>query len=550
MRIILGLVLFVSLLPLARTSQGATQPETRTILVFPFENLSPRPDLNWISEGFAEIVSSRLAGTSRYVLGRGERTGAYEELGMPTEYPLTLASKYKVAETLGVDWAVVGNFSLNGNLLTARAQLLEMRQIKLKAPIEATGELADVADIQARLAWRLLATEDPTFVTGTEESFAHHFPEIRLDAFENYVRGVLSNDPKTRVHFLIEADRLSPLDHSAAFELGKYYFAQKDYANSAKWLRKLVTTDADYLESLFLLAVDDYFLGRDAEAEKEFLLLSQQIPLNEVWNNLGVMESRRGRYADALPHFERAYQGDPKDPDFCFNLAVCLWYLQRYEDAARRLEEAVRANDDDPATHALLAVALGKRGDSGGRQREIRWLEEHEGRSVADVNQDILPQPRLEKHYDGKAFRLLGLAVRNALEAGLAPLSAEQHGDVHLTRGQRLITAGRISEAERELAEAISLLPQSADAHLALGQVYELEGRHQDAAAELATSLKLKETAPGHIWLARVYFSLNRPQAALDQGQAALAIHPGDRYAESLLQHIREHLAKGASRNQ
>jgi tetratricopeptide (TPR) repeat protein len=160
------------------------------------------------------------------------------------------------------------------------------------------------------------------------------------------------------------------------------------------------------------------------------------------------------------------------------------------------------------------------------------------------VGEDILPQTRLEKHYDGRAFRLLALAVRNALEATIAPLPSEQHGDIHLTRGQNLIAAGRLAEAERELTEAVSLLPQSADAHLSLGQVYELENRHQDAAAELKTSLKLKETAPGHVWLARVYVSLNRPQAALEQGEAALSINPGDRYTESLLHQIREHPPK------
>jgi tetratricopeptide (TPR) repeat protein len=521
--------------------RGATQPETRTILVFPFENLSPRPDLNWISEGFAEVLSSRLSGPNRYVLGRGERTAACGAIGMPPEAPLTLASEYKVAETLGVDWAVVGNFAVEGNRLTARAQLLEMRQLKLKPPIQATGELTDLADIQARLSWRLLATEDPSFITGTEESFEHRFPDIRLDAFENYVRGVLATDAKARIHFLTEADRLNPGDHSAAFELGRYYFDQKDYGNSAKWLHKLVQADADYLEALFLLGVDDYFLGRETEAEKAFLLLSQQIPLNEVWNNLGVMQSRRGRYAEALPDFEHAYQADPNDPDFCLNLAVCLWYLKKYQDAAKYLRQAVRNDDNDPATHALLAVVSGKLGDAAGRKREVAWLEEHEGASMANVGEDILPQTRLEKHYDGRAFRLLALAVRNALEATIAPLPPEQHGDIHLTRGQKLIAAGRLAEAERELTEAVSLLPQSADAHLSLGQVYELENRHQDAAAELETSLKLKETAPGHVWLARVYVSLNRPQAALDQGEAALSINPGDRYTESLLHQIREH---------
>ena len=47
------------LLALAPGLCGASA--TRTILVFPFENQSPRPDLDWLSVGFAEIISSRLA---------------------------------------------------------------------------------------------------------------------------------------------------------------------------------------------------------------------------------------------------------------------------------------------------------------------------------------------------------------------------------------------------------------------------------------------------------------------------------------------------------
>ena len=45
---------------------------------------------------------------------------------------------------------------------------------------------------------------------------------------------------------------------------------------------------------------------------------------DEVSNNLGVLEARRGRYDEALANFERAYQSDPSDADFCFNRGVAL----------------------------------------------------------------------------------------------------------------------------------------------------------------------------------------------------------------------------------
>ena len=515
---------------------------TRTILVFPFENQSPRPDLDWLSAGFAEIISSRLADPTRYVLGREERNAAYEELGAPPDGALTLASQYKVAETLGVDWAVVGSFTVEGNQLTARARLLDMRHMKLRPVLEAMGEMAEVVDLQTGLAWRMLATEDPGFTTGKEEDFASRFRDIRLDAFENYIRGILAADDQARVHFLESADRLDPADHGAAFQLGRDYFDQKDYANSAKWLRKLAEPDPDYLESLFLLAVDEFFLGHEAEAEKSFESLEKQIPLGEVSNNLGVMQARSKHYGDALASFERAYQSDPKDPDFSFNLGACLWYLKRHEEAAKYLEESLRENDDNPSAHALLAAALAKAGDADGEGRERHWLKEHEGDSTAQVAEDALPWTRIKKHYDGRAFRLLSLTVRNALEETLSSEPSAQHGAAHYARGEKFLAASRLPEAERELAETVSLLPQDADAHLALGQVYELEGRHQDAVSELETSLKLKDTAPAHLWLARVYLSLNQFERAQDQGQIALSMDPENRYARNLVERIRERL--------
>lgn len=538
MRKTIGLLILL----FAARDLGAASP-ARTILVFPFENQSARSDLGWISEGIAEILSTRLAGPARYALGREERNGAYALLGIPPATPLTLASSFKVAETLGVDWAVTGNFSVEGRELVARAQLLDMRRLKLTPPLEVAGELADLVDLETRLAWRLLAANDPRFTVGKEEDFRRHFPEVRLDAFENYIRGILATDDESRLRFLREADRLEPTDHRAAFELGRIYFEQKDYADSAKWLRKLNESDEDYLEALFRLAVDEFFLGHPQAAEKAFEALAKEVPLNEVWNNLGVMKARRGHSAEALSDFNRAYQGDPTDADFCFNLAACLWSLKRYEEADKFLEQGLRVSDDDAEAHSLRAVVLAKLGNSAGQSRELQWLADHEGGPAADLPEDFSPQSRLKKDYDGRAFRLLSLAVRNSLEERLAGETAANHGNVHLARGQKFLEEGRWAEAERELAEAISLIPGESQAHLVLAQVYEAQGRHREAAAELETSLKLKNSASAHLWLARVYLSLDQPEAARPHGQAALTLDPGNHDAERLIDQIRARAA-------
>jgi tetratricopeptide (TPR) repeat protein/TolB-like protein len=524
----------------------AAPTETRTILVLPFENQSSNADLGWVSEAFAQVISTRLEGPGRYVLNRDERNAAYQQLSIPPETPLTLASAYKVAQTLGVDWAVVGSFRVAGDTLTAGCQLLQVHELKLSPRIETSGALSDIVGVQTRLAWRLLAAHDPNFTAGAEDDFAKQFPPIHLDAFENYIRGILSTDDHTKLHFLKESGRLNPSDHRAAFALGRYYFDQKEYRDSAAWLGKLGDKDPHYLESLFLVGVDDYFTGDEAKAEAAFTALQKRVPLNEVANNLSVVEARRGEYQQALAGFQRAYQGDPLDPDYSFNEAVCLWRLKRYQEAATDLRAALNQKDDDPEAHALLAVVDGGLQNSEGQRREQKRLASHG--AGADPAQDFVPEPRLKKHYDGRAFGLLAVVLSNSMEAQLARASPEQRGEAHMSLGKRFLAEGQFPEAERELSEAASLLPGNSEADLVLGQVYEGEGRHEEAAEEFKAALQLDDNAVTHLWLAQAYLSMNQISQALEQGRAALALDPDNADAKRMMDDIRRRPAAAGTK--
>ena len=534
MRRMIGVILLLLSCPW----QLCGSSQVRSLLVFPFENLSPRADLNWISESFAQVLSSRLPQPNNYVLDRGERNAAYTQLGMPMDTPLTLASEFKVAQTLGVDWAIVGNFNVTDNRLVAHAQLFDVKLLKLSQPLEVSGDLTELAELQTRLAWRLLATQDPDFTVGNEADFLRRFHDIRLDAFENYIRGLLATDDASRLHFFTESERLDPSDHRAAFALGQFYFEQKDYANSAQWLRKIEASDVNYNESLFLRAVDEFFLGREQIAEKEFETLAKVMPLDEVSNNLGVLEARRGDYAEALENFERAYQSDPSDADFCFNRGVALSYEKHYPEAAESLAAAVQAEPDDSEAHTLLAVVFGKLGDAAAERKELDWLAAHEVGAAAGQPGDVLPMPRLKKNYDGRAFRLLELTLHNAMELHLAHASPQAHIDAHLALGKKFLAENRYGEAERELAEVVSLSPDDPQGHILLAQALEAEGKHSGAAGELQISLKLQETAEAHLSLAHVYLSMDQPELARSQGQAALNLDPGNQQAEEFLRQI------------
>ncbi len=518
-------------------------PQTRTILVFPFDNQSVSADLGWISEAFAQVLSVRLKGPGRFVMGRDELNGAYQQYGIPPYATLTLASEYKVAQTLGVDWAVTGSFEVENQQLTARAQLLDLPQLKLYPPVQASGPLTDLAGVQTQIAWELLKAYDKGFGSETEQDFAQRFPPIRLDAFENYIRGILAPAGNSKVEFLETATRLDPAAHRAAFALGEYYFGQKDYSNSVLWLGKMDSKDPDYLNSLFLRGVDDFFLGQSKQAEEAFTTLAGQMPLDEVWNNLGVLKARREDYAGALASFKRSYQGDPTDAVYSFNLGACYCDLKHYQQAAPYLQKAVAADPDDLGARTLLAYALSRLGDSAGSQAQLHWVAEHDGSAMADLNTGILPQPRIKKTYNGEAFRLLSVAVENSLESHLSKQPPAEQGRVHLLRGEEFIKQARFPEAIRELSEAVQAMPSNSAAHLFLGQAYELHGEHAKAIQEFDTSVSLYDSAVAHLWLAHAYVSLRKFPEAEREVHAALNLSPGDQDAGRLLDSIRQEMA-------
>lgn len=108
---------------------GLEAAPPRVVLVFPLENLSGNASVGWMSDGIAELLTTRLASPASYVLQRGERDDAYEQLGLPLETPLTLASEYKVAQNLGATVAVVGHFTLADGQLTTQVQWLDVPRL-------------------------------------------------------------------------------------------------------------------------------------------------------------------------------------------------------------------------------------------------------------------------------------------------------------------------------------------------------------------------------------------------------------------------------------
>ena len=502
-------------------------PGTQTLMVVPFENQSAAPGLEWISEAFPEVLSQRMASSLMYVINREDRTYAFDHSGIPQTVVPSRATIYRVAEQMGADYVVMGRYTFDGKIFTATAQLLDMRKLHLFPPVDSSGPLTSLIDLQTALAWQLLQ-QMPQHSAMPRDQFLKAFPPIRLDAFENYIRGTLAASYSQRIHYFHDALKLNPSYTLAMMQLGKTYFDNREYESAAVWFARVPKTDPVAGEATFLLGMSEFYRGNFDKAFAAFSYLSTRVPLTELFNNMGVSEARRGHRAPAVEYFSKAVNADPNDADYRFNLAVALFKNGDSAGAARQLKEELQQRPTDGEAKTLLDMI------NRGVPPPMQSTTTVAGNALLPTAQPRLPLERIKRNYDEASYRQLQMEIENFDEARLAKVDAPTRAAYHLQRAQQLLAQSMVAEAEAELRQAIAAYPNDVVAHAQLALLLEKKGDVVNARSEAQTSIRLKPNVDALLVLARLDLKQNQVQAAAGDVDRALAIEPANSAAQAL----------------
>lgn len=369
------------------------------VLVLPFFNLSQASSLDWIGESIAENVRESLAAGGVLTLGRDDRQEALRRLSLRPYALLTRASVVKAGEAVDASHVVFGQYELSGAdpakepakaTLRITSRIIDLKRIHQGPELSELGALEDLAALETHLSWQALRAIAPD-TAPPEEEFRKKRPAVRLDAIENFVRGLLAAAPEQKHRFFSQAARLDPRFSQPCFELGRMYAEKKEYRYAADWLERVARADSHYFEARFLLGLSRYHTGDYARAEAAFETVSSAAPLNEVYNNLAAAQSRQNG-AGAVENFRKALEGDSADPDYHFNLGYALWKRARFEEAADTFRAALERKPDDAQATLLLGRCLKKTGPRPG-----------------DPRSDGLE--RLKTNYEETAYRQLKAAL-------------------------------------------------------------------------------------------------------------------------------------------
>ncbi len=501
------------------------------LVVFPFANNSNAPGLQWIGEAFPELLGQRLSSPTLYVVPREDRMLAYDRAGIPAGVYPSRAALYRIAEQMDVDYVVLGDFNFDGRTFTAAAQLLDMRRERLLPGVHESGPLVELISIQTALAWDLLHALHPDLFL-SRDAFLAGAPAIRLDAFENYVRGIISTTGPEKLRRFGEAVRISPAYSQALLQLGKAHFGERQYDQAVSWLGRVPLTDPAAREANFYLGLAAYSQGDFEKAEAAFGFVASRLPLAEVYNNLGVVVARRGKKS-AIEYFQKAVDADPNDADYHFNLAVAQYRSGETASASRQLRETLSLRPTDTEAQSLL--------DAITADPSARAQHETTGSARGRV-----PLERIRRNYGESSFRQLVLKIDAVAEQRLAHADPRSHAQFHADRGHELLARGFTSEAEKDFREAVSLDASNAEAHAGLAGVLEANNESAGARSEAEAALRLRQLAEPLLVLARLDLRENRSEEAAENVERALRLEPSNAPALALKRAIAAKLAEKA----
>ena len=381
--------------------RAATQ-DKKYVAVMRFTDLSRDPNGQFVVDGIAETLASRLAHFPSVQVMR------------PSSESLAAKDVAKVARDLGANVALTGSMQRDHDQFRVNFRVVDVVHGTEKGDV-IDGAVSDLFSIEDRLAASVastLALGPATFhPTPADNTISHRrFLEAlghlrRYDSEPEVDSGIrileelgsrsnsasvqawlgraylykfqLTHDPKwaspatAACERAVNADPQNPDVHVTLGDLrrltGKYDDAVAEYsaalaqepnngeaflglAETYKAAGKVKEAESAYLKSIDLrpnywggynkLGAFYFAHARYDEAARMFQKVIELIPDNlRAYNNLGAMYEQMARYDDAIEIFLRSIRKKPTDQAYS-NLGTCYYYLGRYADAADALKHA------------------------------------------------------------------------------------------------------------------------------------------------------------------------------------------------------------------
>ncbi|HYN06848.1 MAG TPA: tetratricopeptide repeat protein [Vicinamibacterales bacterium] len=489
----------------------------------------------WLSEAAAVLVSQGLVGRGVGVVHRDDRVAVFDRLQLPMSFPLTRATTIRVGDLIGASEIVFGEIKL-AQRLSVRARLVRLSTGERLPDIVDEAPLTEIFQLFERLSERVASAtgrplSSPLARAGT----------LSLEAFENYVKGLVAATPAAQQRFFETALIHAPRDPRILIALWDAYTAQGAHDKALAAANAVPAGSADSRRAKFAVALSMIELKRFDGAFSALNALHAERADPGISNALGVLQLRRaapaqGATAPAV-YFGRAADQDPANTDYVFNLGYAFALANNSQSALFWLREVVRYDAADGDAHLVMSAVLAGAGKTVEAQREFE-LARLLGTSAEITG--TAPSPKVPPGLERTQDELEATVGRRADAVIANPAQRDQRETAafHLTRGRRLFEEKKDREALDELRRAIYLAPYEDEPHLLAGRLYMRAGRLNEAIDEFKVAIWCRETAQARLALAEALLESGEKDAARREAERALKLDPQSSETRELLKKI------------
>ncbi|HJW38255.1 MAG TPA: FlgO family outer membrane protein, partial [Candidatus Udaeobacter sp.] len=507
------LVLLVAALALAfpfywhRNPTRSSIPE-KSIAVLPFENFSDNKENSYFAAGIQDDVLTSLAQIHDLKVISRTSVMAYQKPGG--------RNMREIGQALGVANVLEGTVRRTGNRVLVNVQLIDARNDRHVWAERYDRAVADSIGLQGELATQIAACLKAKLAPEEMARFVAK-PTANSEAYVLYLTalGKEGEDLFAEEELYMQATALDPtfaLAYARASLLNSQISSKGDYrarkAKARAQAEEALRLSPTLGEAHMALGLCLYWGEKNYDAAlKEFELAAATSPNNaEIYNYVGGIYRRQGRWRDSVASFERALSLDPHNADIVWFAANNHLFLRDWSAATACYN---RAPD----------FAYPKIG--------LAYLEVFRNSNPA-AGRNILQNIPAGIDPDGSATLArwdLAMLERDyaAAEKVLAdsPLEAFPwafHGPKTFYRGRTALARGDIESAQRYFDAARPAIekrvrddPDDPNHHADLGLLYAYMGRKEDGIREGRRAIELEPETK------------NAFHGALNEGNLALA---------------------------
>lgn len=509
------LVLFIFIIPLPLFA-------AQSIVVLPFSDESKTQQAYWLGEGFAESLTDELYLKNAYTIQRPERKAAYDALRLPYVGHVSRATMLKLGKSLGADYIVFGTYIVEQTNLKVEARVIQTSSSRLSAPIEASGLLANLYNVQGYLTKALKTF----FATQRLEAAENKLQasSVPLHAYELYIKGLLESSDPGKVDFFQRAVKAHADYPQANYRLGLALYRLGRYKESNDALNRIRGNGILRTRVEFLTALNLYMMRDLTASAQKWYKLSQSSPAAEIYNNIGAALLGKHEIDNAISYLTRAVELDPDNPDFRFNLGIGYTQKGNYADASRFFRETVDLKPGDYQALYWLTKNLERTGKSESKQVFALFQERLPGDQKGKFPEqypNIMQLLRLSSVYYAKEEKEYAVETRSKLAKQRVDYLKTYQGSAKKHLNER-----DPARAILEIKKGLTFAPFDWYLYHLWGLALIAQGNRAAAVPYLQFSLWCTENIDSHILLAEMYRDSEQYAASKKHVQQILALDP------------------------